>query len=53
MVTPEEAVAQIRAYLEVCPLERYYNWTIPPGVPAAEMNPYLELFANEVMPHFR
>lgn len=53
VVTPEEAVSQIKAYLELCPLDRYYNWTIPPGVPAAEMNPYLELFANEVMPHFK
>jgi hypothetical protein len=26
---------------------------VPPGMPAAQMNEYLELFASEVMPKFR
>ncbi len=53
VLTPAEVVREIRTYLEICPLERYYSWTIPPGVPAEAMTPYLELFAAEVIPHFQ
>lgn len=53
VMTPEDVVREIEAYRAVCPVERYYSWTIPPGVSAAAMNPYLELFASEVIPHFR
>ncbi|NNL86403.1 MAG: LLM class flavin-dependent oxidoreductase [Myxococcales bacterium] len=53
VLAPADVIREIEGYLAVCPLERYYSWTIPPGVPAAAMNPYLELFASEVIPHFR
>jgi alkanesulfonate monooxygenase SsuD/methylene tetrahydromethanopterin reductase-like flavin-dependent oxidoreductase (luciferase family) len=53
VLTPPEAVDAIGAYVEATGIERYYTWTVPPGMPAAEMNEYLELFATEVMPHFR
>ena len=43
----------VDAMLEATGIERYYTWTIPPGMPTAQMNEYLELFATEVMPHFR
>ena len=53
VVTPAEAVDAIGAYVEATGIERYYTWTIPPGMPAARMNDHLELFASDVMPHFR
>ena len=53
VLTPQQAVDQIGAYVEATGIERYYTWTVPPGMPAAEMNEYLELFATDVMPHFR
>lgn len=53
VLTPQQAVDAIAEYVEATGIERYYTWTVPPGMPAAEMNEYLELFATEVMPHFR
>ena len=53
VVTPGEAIKIIEDYLQLCRLERYYSWTIPPGVSAERMNPYLEIFAIEVIPHFK
>lgn len=53
VLTPEDAVKRIREYVAEVPLERYYTWTIPPGYPVRRMNEHLELFANEVIPHFR
>ena len=53
VVTPQQAVDEIGSYVEATGIERYYTWTVPPGMPAAEMNEYLELFATEVMPKFR
>ena len=53
VVTPTEACDLIGAYVEATGIERYYTWTIPPGFPVEEMNEYLALFADEVMPHFR
>jgi len=53
VLSPSQAVEAIGAYVEATGIERYYTWTVPPGMPAARMNPYLELFASEVMPHFR
>ncbi|MDA0822850.1 MAG: LLM class flavin-dependent oxidoreductase [Proteobacteria bacterium] len=53
VLTPSEAVDAIGTYVEQTGIERYYTWTVPPGMPAAQMNEYLELFASEVMPKFR
>ena len=53
ILTPEDAVAEIRRYTDAVPLERYYTWSIPPGYPVRKMNDHLELFARKVMPHFR
>lgn len=53
VLTPQAAVDAIGAYVEATGIERYYTWTVPPGMPAARMNKYLELFATSVMPHFR
>lgn len=53
VVTPAEAVDRIGEYAAATGIERYYTWTVPPGVPEAQMNEYLQLFAEEVMPKFR
>ena len=53
VATPDDAVKLIRDYSATLPLERFYCWTIPPGYPVRKMDPYLELFASKVMPHFR
>ncbi len=53
VVTPVQAVDMIGQYVEATGIERYYTWTVPPGMPEAQMNEYLQLFAEEVMPKFR
>ena len=53
VVTPSQAVDEIGAYVEATGIERYYTWTVPPGLPAAAMNPHLALFASDVMPAFQ
>ncbi|MEM7467475.1 MAG: LLM class flavin-dependent oxidoreductase [Pseudomonadota bacterium] len=53
VVTPSQAIDEIGAYVEATGIERYYTWTVPPGLPAAAMNPHLALFAADVMPAFR
>lgn len=53
VVTPAEAIDRIGSYAEATGIERYYSWTVPPGLPAGEMDEYLQLFAEEVMPAFR
>lgn len=53
VVSPAQAVDMIGAYVEATGVERYYTWTVPPGMPERAMDEYLQLFAEEVMPHFR
>ena len=53
VLSPQAAVDAIGAYVEATGIERYYTWAVPLGVPAAEMNQYLELFASSVMPNLR
>jgi len=53
VVTPDEAVRLIDEYATATRIERYYTWTIPPGIPVRRMDEHLELFAAQVMPHFR
>ena len=50
---PQEAVDLIGDYVEATGIERYYNWTVPPGYEIELMNEHLALFADEVMPHFK
>lgn len=53
VVTPAHAVDAIASYVEATGIERYYTWTVPPGIPEGQMNEYLQLFAEEVMPKFK
>ncbi|MGH8595375.1 MAG: LLM class flavin-dependent oxidoreductase [Gammaproteobacteria bacterium] len=53
IMPPAQAADAIAAYVEATDVERYYTWTVPPGVPEGRMNEYLQLFAEEVMPKFR
>ncbi len=52
IVSPQQAVDLIGAYAEETGIERYYTWTVPPGLPEKAMNEYLELFAATVIPQF-
>jgi len=53
IVTPEQAAEAIRQYLSLLPVDRFYGWTLPPGLPPEWADEHLELMAREVMPHFR
>lgn len=53
VVTPQHAIDLIASYAEATGIERYYTWTVPPGYPTRAMDEHLQLFAEEVMPHFR
>jgi probable F420-dependent oxidoreductase len=53
VATPDEAVRLIDDYATATGIERYYTWTIPPGMPVRRMDEHLELFATQVIPHFR
>jgi hypothetical protein len=53
VVTPEEAVKQIKALVAEVPVETFGIAIAPPGVPVSKVTDNLELFANKVMPHFK
>ncbi|MSR13862.1 MAG: LLM class flavin-dependent oxidoreductase [Gammaproteobacteria bacterium] len=53
IMPPAQAVDAIASYVEATGIERYYTWTVPPGMPAGHMNEYLQLFAEEVIPKFK
>jgi len=53
VLSPQAAADAIGAYVEATGIERYHTWAVPLGVPAAEVNQYLELFASSVMPNLR
>jgi probable F420-dependent oxidoreductase len=53
IVTPDDAVRIIKDSVAGMPTERYCFMTVPPGMSPKVMYPYLELFAQKVMPHFR
>ena len=52
-VTPQQACDMIGDYRDSTGIGRYYTWTVPPGFPIRRMDAHLELFATDVMPHFR
>ncbi|MCC7363008.1 MAG: LLM class flavin-dependent oxidoreductase [Dehalococcoidia bacterium] len=51
--TPAEVIRLIDAQAKELPLTDIIGWATPPGMDPQTMNPYLERFAREVMPHFR
>jgi alkanesulfonate monooxygenase SsuD/methylene tetrahydromethanopterin reductase-like flavin-dependent oxidoreductase (luciferase family) len=51
--SPGEIIEQIDALLKFLPLTDLMSWGTPPGLDPEVMNPGLERFAREVMPHFR
>jgi len=53
IVRPEQAAAAIRDYCKLVPVDRFYGWTLPPGLPPEWADEHLELMAREVIPHFR
>jgi len=53
IVRPEQAVAAIRGYRAQLPVDRFYGWTLPPGLPPEWADEHIELMAGEVIPEFR
>jgi probable F420-dependent oxidoreductase len=53
VVTPQEAVVRIKAACAKVPIERWYTMVRPPGYPLEKARQNLELFATQVIPHFR
>ncbi|MEM7541966.1 MAG: LLM class flavin-dependent oxidoreductase [Pseudomonadota bacterium] len=53
VLPPSAAVDLIGSYIESTGIERYYNWTVPPGYAVEKMNEHLALFAEEVIPQLR
>ena len=53
ILTPEAAVMLIKARLAEVPVEMFTIMLSPPGVKLSSIAGHLELFANQVMPHFR
>ncbi len=53
VLTPEAAVALIKAQIAEVPVEMFTFMLSPPGIKLSSIAPHLELFANKVMPHFR
>jgi hypothetical protein len=43
----------IKDHIARMPVEHFCFMTVPPGLSPTVMYPYLELFAQKVMPHFR
>lgn len=53
VVDVDTCIEMIRSYINEAPLTHYYSFTVPPGLPASWVQPYLELFASKVIPAFR
>jgi hypothetical protein len=53
VVTPDQAVKRIRAAVADAPLESFGISIAPPGLPVSKVRHNIELFAKEVMPHFK
>jgi hypothetical protein len=52
-VDVDTCIAMIRSFTTTVPLNHYYSFTLPPGMPASWVQPHLELFAGKVIPTFR
>jgi len=53
IVTPEQANDIVRAFIDDNGLDRFYSWTLPPGLPPEWSDEHVELFATQVAPNFR
>jgi hypothetical protein len=53
VVSPAQAIDIIRRYVEETPINRWYSWTLPPGLPPEWADEHIELMAKQVMPAFR
>ncbi len=53
VMSPERAVELIRPYVKQYRLNRFYSWTLPPGLPPEWSDEHIELMAKEVIPAFR
>lgn len=53
IVRPEKAVEMIREYVAENRVNRFYGWTVPPGLPPEWSDEHIELMAKEVFPVFR
>jgi alkanesulfonate monooxygenase SsuD/methylene tetrahydromethanopterin reductase-like flavin-dependent oxidoreductase (luciferase family) len=53
VVSPAQATDIIRKYVEEMRVNRWYSWTLPPGLPPEWADEHIELMAKEVIPAFR
>jgi alkanesulfonate monooxygenase SsuD/methylene tetrahydromethanopterin reductase-like flavin-dependent oxidoreductase (luciferase family) len=53
IVTPEAAVTLIRERVAEVPVEMFNMMLSPPGIPLSKIEDHMQLFAKEVLPHFR
>jgi hypothetical protein len=51
--SPQELISKIDEVTKNLPLTDIIGWGTPPGMDPEMLNPRLERFAREVMPHFR
>lgn len=52
IVSPSQATEQIAAYARENGINRFYGWTVPPGLPPGWSDEHIELMATEVLPAF-
>jgi alkanesulfonate monooxygenase SsuD/methylene tetrahydromethanopterin reductase-like flavin-dependent oxidoreductase (luciferase family) len=52
VLTPDEAVAMLQGLRAQGPVE-HVTVSVPPGIPLSKFAPYVETFANKVLPAFR
>lgn len=53
IMTPDDAIKFFKSQLAIAPLEGFAGLTPPAGIPLDKLAPYIELFANKVIPAFR
>jgi hypothetical protein len=53
VLTPDEAVAEIRRKIDGLPVEHVYFWASIAGMPGAIVDEHVELLFNEVAPQVR
>lgn len=53
IMTPDEAIKFFKAQMAIAPVEGFAGLTPPAGLPLDKLAPYIELFANKVIPAFR
>lgn len=53
IVTPEQAIAEIQRFQRDTNIDRWYTWTLPPGLSPEWADEHIELMATQVIPAFR